>query len=58
MNRRIRHFTHVMRWNVGGHTYRDAGDTIEQNVRQTRWQHFRLLHGAVKVWLPIYGALA
>ena len=52
-NRRFGHFPQVVRRNIGRHAYRDAGGAVQQDVRQTRWQHFRLLQRAVKVWHPV-----
>ncbi|MCY1433778.1 hypothetical protein D9M71_498160 [compost metagenome] len=52
------HFPQVVRRNVGGHAYGDAGGAVEQQVRQTRRQGRRLVQGAVEVRHPIHGALA
>ena len=56
-NRRLRHFTQVVRRNIGSHTDRNAGGAVQQDVRQTRRQHFWLLQRTVKVRHPIDGAL-
>ncbi len=52
------HFAQVVRRHVGGHAHGDAGGAVEQDVRQARRQHSRLLQGAVKVRHPVHGALA
>ena len=52
------HFTQVVRRNIGRHADRDTGCTVKQDVRQTRRQHFRLLHCSVEVWHPVSGSLA
>ena len=56
-NRSFCHFAQVVRRNVRRHTDGDTGGAVQQDVRQARRQHFRLLHGAVKVRHPISRAL-
>ena len=50
---RFRHFTQVVRRNVRRHAHGDTGRAVQQDVRQTRRQHFRLLHRTVEVWHPV-----
>ena len=47
------YFTDIVRRNIRRHTHRDTGRTVEHHRRQTCWQCCRLVHGAVKVRLPL-----
>ncbi len=47
----------VVRRNVGGHAHRDALRAVNQQVREPRWQHNRLLIAVVVVRLEIDGVL-
>ena len=38
-----------MRRNVGGHTDRDAGSTVDEQVRERRWENRRLCSGLIIV---------
>jgi len=50
-------FLQVVRRNIGGHAHRDAGRTIDEQVRDTRRQHRRLLLLAIVVGYEIDGFL-
>ncbi|MNJ24691.1 hypothetical protein D3C77_191150 [compost metagenome] len=51
-------FAQVVRRHVGGHAHGDTGGTVEQDVRQTRRKHRRLVEGTVEVRHPVCRALA
>ncbi|MNS40168.1 hypothetical protein D3C72_724720 [compost metagenome] len=51
-------FAQVVRRNIRRHAHGNTGGAVQQNIRQTGRQHFRLLHGAVEVWHPVHRALA
>ena len=53
----FRHFTQVVRRNVRRHTDRNPGGAVQQDVRQTRGQHLRLLQRTVEVRYPVNGPL-
>ncbi len=57
VHQRARHFTKIVRRNVGRHADRDAGRAVQQQVRQPRRQHHRLLERAVEIRRPVDGAL-
>ncbi len=42
-----RQLADIVRRNIGGHSHRDAGAAVHQELRQARRQHDRLLAGAV-----------
>ena len=54
---RLRHFAQVVRRNVGRHADGDAGGAVQQNIRQARRQHLRLVQRAVEVRHEIDRAL-
>ena len=54
---RIDHFRQVVRGNIGGHTDRDTGRTIDQQVRKTAGQNPRFFFGFIEVGIPVDGFL-
>ena len=53
----IRHFLQVVRRNVGRHAHGNTGGAIEQDVGQSCRKQTGFLQRAVKVGLPVHGAL-
>ncbi len=49
----VDHFARIVRRNVGRHADRDAARAVDQQVREARRQHHRLLFGAVVIVLEI-----
>ena len=57
MNTGAGDFADIVRRNIRCHTHGNTGGAIKQNIRQTRRQSAGLVHGAVKVRLPLHRAL-
>ena len=53
----VRHLAHVVRRDVGGHADGDAGGAVDEQVREARGQHGRLLGLAVVVGHEVDGVL-
>ena len=49
-------FSQVMRWDVRGHAYRDAGAAVEQNIGQPCGQHVGFFQCPVKIGTPVHCA--
>ena len=52
------HFTEIVRRNISSHTYGNTGSTVDQQIRITTGQYYRLFFGIIKVRYEIYGILA
>ena len=46
-------FRQIMRRNIGGHPNRNPGRTVDQQIREARWQNNRFFFGAVVIILKI-----
>ena len=53
----INNLTHIMRRNIGSHTYRNTGCTVNQQLWELGWQYRRLLQGFIVVWYKIHSVL-
>ena len=53
----VDHLVEVVRWDVGGHTHRDAGRTVDEQIGQPRRQHQGLFLRPIVVRAEIDGFL-
>ena len=51
-------FAEIVRWDVGGHADGDAGNAIEQDVRQAGGQPHGFVQRAIEIGYPVHRALA
>ena len=53
----INDFIQVMRWNIGGHTNRNAGRAIDQQSGNPGWHNQWLVFGFIVIWTEVDGFL-
>ena len=53
----INNLTHIMRRNIGSHTYRNTRCTVNQQLWELGWQYRRFLQGFIVVWYKIHCVL-